>query len=73
MAIKRSYTLSGACEDNALHPIPLVSEIMAPRTVFEQGDFTITYVRFNGIFNTLYASGPMIDVSIDSCKEEMHG
>ena len=46
---------------------------MAPKNVFGQGDFTITYVRFNGIFNTLYASGPTIDVSIDSAPEYFRG
>ena len=49
------------------------SEIMAPENVFEQGDFTISYVRFNGIFNTLYGSATMTDVSIDSAAEHFRG
>ena len=46
---------------------------MAPQNVFEQRDFTITYVRFNGIFNALYASGPRIDVSIDPATKYFRG
>ena len=46
---------------------------MALQNVFEQRDFTITYVRFNGIFNTLYASGPVIDVSTHSAPEYFRG
>ncbi len=46
---------------------------MAPQNVSGQGDFTITYVRFNGIFNTLYASATMTDVSINSAAEYFRG
>ena len=46
---------------------------MAPQNVFKKGEFTIIYVRFNSICNTLYASGPMIDVSIDSAPEYFRG
>lgn len=46
---------------------------MAPQNVLMQGDFTITYLRFNGKFNTLYASGPGIDVSIDSAPQYFRG
>lgn len=46
-----------------------VLKTMAPQNVFGQGDFTITYIRFNGIFNTLYASTTITDVSIDSAAE----
>ena len=46
---------------------------MAPQTVPGQDDFTITYLRFNGIFNTLYASGAVIDISIDSAPQYFRG
>ena len=50
-----------------------VFKIMAPRNVTGQGDVTITYVRSNGIFNTLYACAPFTDVSIDSAAEYFRG
>lgn len=46
---------------------------MAPQNVLTQCDFTITYVRFNGIFNTLYANSPMIDVSNYSAPKYFRG
>ncbi len=46
---------------------------MAPQIIFGQGNFTITYNRFNGIFNTLYASGTMTNVSIDSAPKYFRG
>ena len=46
---------------------------MAPQDVSELGEFTITYVRFNGIFNTIYASATIIDVNIDSTAEYFRG
>ena len=46
---------------------------MAPQHFSGQGDFTITYVRFNGICNTLYASATITDVSIDSAAEFFRG
>ena len=54
-------------------PFLTVLRTVAPQIVFGQGDFTITYVRFNGIFNTLYASATMTDVSIDSAAEYFRG
>ena len=46
---------------------------MAPSIVPKQGDFTVIYRRFNGIFNALYASGPVIDISIDSAPQYFRG
>ena len=60
-------------DDIYLENFLTVSEIMAPQNVIGQSDFTITYVRFNGIFNTLYASGSMIDVSIDFAPKYFRG
>ena len=50
-----------------------VLKIMALQNVSGQGDFTITYVRFNGIFNTLNACASFTDVSIDSAAEYFRG